>query len=181
MEFEEWSNKKKEQDKFAAWSNQKKAAQPVAASYSAPFYGAGDAARIGVEPTKPVQAQPAPVQPEIKTAPARSRGGITLHPGIGEVDQKAKEAAAKKKPPGSEPQKQTKAPFTPVGQSVRTGETNAPTKPFTFSDGPKAEIPANRFSGESGALPGWEARTGMSGQPVIGHPVIRERVTGKSA
>lgn len=163
MEFEEWSNKKKEQDNFALWSNQKKTAQSAAASYSAPYYGAGDAARLGVErtqPTQPVKLQPS--QPERTTTPASRRGGITLHPGIGEVDQKAKEAAAKERAPAREPQPQVKAPVIPSGQANKLGIEPVPTKPFTFSDGHKAEIPANRFSAfDTTLLPGFEARTGM--------------------
>ncbi|MPM46337.1 hypothetical protein SDC9_93035 [bioreactor metagenome] len=158
MEFEIWSNKKKEQENFAKWAEGKKAAQPIAASYSAPYYGAGDAAKFGVEPTQPIKSQP-----EIKTTPASRRGGITLHPGMGEVDQKAKESAAAKEITSErERQPQVKAPITPIGQAARQGETNAPTKPFTFWDSPKAEIPANRFSAKGSTLPGFEARTGMS-------------------
>jgi len=143
-------------------------AKPVMTNYNAPFYGAGDAARSGVErtqsaqPTKPQPVKPQPTQPERTPTPASRRGRITLHPGIEEVDHKAKESAAvKEKSPEKAPPKQAKAPFTPVGQSVRTGETNAPES-FTFSQSPKAETPANRVSAfDATLLPGWQAKTGM--------------------
>jgi hypothetical protein len=159
MEFEEWSNKKKEQEAFSRYAAEKRnTAQPIAASYSAPFVGVGESTRTGIERTQPTQ--PIKSQPEIKTTPAPRRGGITLHPGMEEVDQKAKEsAAAKEISPERERQPQTKAPYILPGQANKLGiEPTPPTKPFTFSQSPKAEIPANRLSAfDTTLLPGERA------------------------
>ena len=108
-------------------------AQPAFTNYSAPFVGAGESARTGIEQTQPTQPTQ-PVQSEKKTTtPASRRGGITLHPGMKEVDWKAKAAQsqaavtpAASSPTAEKSQPQVKAPFTPIGQSARLGETNAP-------------------------------------------------------
>ena len=175
MEFEEWSNKKAEQQKFAAWGAsrppsvtdeerrasgeqadrrqwRKQGGERVAAAWD---FGLSAAKEQNIlvatekertqtaQPKQPAQQTPAqtatPAQTEKKTAPAAS------------LAEKS--------------QAQTNTPYIPSGQANRLGVEATPTKGFTSSNSSKAEIPTNRFSGESAALHGWEARTGMSAAP----------------
>ncbi|MPM53646.1 hypothetical protein SDC9_100415 [bioreactor metagenome] len=83
-----------------------------------------------------------------------------LHPGVGEVEKaaQAQAAAPKQKIPETPIQK----PYIPPGEAARQGIEATPTKSFTFSQSPKAEIPANHFSAfDATLLPGWQAKTGM--------------------
>ena len=213
MEFEEWSNKKAEQQKFAAWGAsrppsvtdeerrasgeqadrrqwRKQGGERVAATwdfglsaakatgteatpaggsetasnspasgttstYTKPFTPTGQSARLGEmnapeselsikSQLRTAPAQKVSAQTEITTAPASRRGGITLHPGIEEVGQKAKTAQSQAavtptaSSPAEKSQTQAKAPFTPVGQSARQGETNAPESSKSEENGLRA-------------------------------------------
>ena len=164
----------------------KNTAQPVAANYSSPFVGAGDAARLGeqadrrqwrkqggervaatwdsglsaakeqntlvatgkerTQPAQPKQqAQQAPAQTTTPTQTATP--AQTAQPAQTEI--KTAPAAS---PASEKPQAQTNTPYIPSGQANKLGIEATPTKSFTFSNSSKAEIPANRLSGE-GAFP----------------------------
>ena len=127
-DFDVWSNRQKERRDFEKWSNERKnATQPVKLSATPKIGFNNIGAQMGIIPTTQEVVEKGYTSPN-KTVSAPAQQNIT-----GKSNS-----------------------YIPRGQALRQGNEPTPTKSFTFSQSPKANIPTNRFSGKGGtALPGF--------------------------